>query len=98
MINLNNDEAQIFLAYYAIQGEGDDLYCLYDSSSWYAEIKLHTVDANVKNDKYGYKFFKEYNKDNKYDYDGSYSNDVSDKECYNIIKKFKEKVLGDIEI
>lgn len=27
-----------------------------------------------------------------------YSNDVSNSECYYIIKLFKEKVLGDIEI
>ncbi len=27
-----------------------------------------------------------------------YSNDVSNKECYNIIKLFKEKVLGNISI
>ena len=27
-----------------------------------------------------------------------YSNDVSNQECYNIIKLFKEKVLGNIEI
>ena len=27
-----------------------------------------------------------------------YSNDVNDSECYNIIKLFKEKVLGNIEI
>ena len=27
-----------------------------------------------------------------------YSNDVNNSECYRIIKLFKEKVLGDIEI
>ena len=27
-----------------------------------------------------------------------YSNDVDDSECYNIIKLFKEKVLGDVTI
>ena len=27
-----------------------------------------------------------------------YSNDVSNQECYNITKLFKEKVLGNIEI
>ncbi len=27
-----------------------------------------------------------------------YSNNVNDSECYRIIKLFKEKVLGDIEI
>ena len=27
-----------------------------------------------------------------------YSNNVNNSECYNIIKLFKEKVLGDVEI
>lgn len=27
-----------------------------------------------------------------------YSNDISDAECYNIIKLFKKKVLGDVQI
>ena len=27
-----------------------------------------------------------------------YSNDVDNSECYNIIKLFKERVLGDVEI